>query len=71
MGVSKQRQGTGTCVEELWPRIGEIGSEIDLKPGLLEDENGQAKSLFGESLLVLIVLFMHNEKNRVRVLRSK
>lgn len=49
MGVSKQGQDNGTRAEELWPRIDEIGSEIDLKPGLLEDENGQARSLLGES----------------------
>lgn len=51
-GGSKQGQGNGTCAEELWSRIGEIGSEIDLKPRLLQDENGQARSLFGESLVV-------------------
>lgn len=50
MGVSKQGQDDGTRVEELWPWTDEIGSEVDLKPGLLEDENGQARSLFGESL---------------------
>lgn len=65
-GVSKQGQDNGTRAEELWPRIDEVGSEIDLKPGLLEDEKlgvflGRAFSS---------VLFMPNEKNIVRAARA-